>query len=66
VPIIAIGLYPRLVTDTYRASVEALVNREEQAMALIKPLAATARLRGPHSFRPMAALKAPALPHAAA
>lgn len=66
VPIIAIGLYPRLVTDTYRASVEALVNREEQAMALIKPLAATARLRGPHSFQPMAALKAPALPHAAA
>jgi hypothetical protein len=42
------------------------VNREEQAMALIKPLAATARLRGPHTFQPMAALKAPALPHAAA
>jgi NAD(P)H-quinone oxidoreductase subunit 4 len=66
VPIIAIGLYPRLVTDTYRASVEALVNREEQAMAFIKPLAATARLRGPHAFQPMAALRAPALPQAAA
>jgi NAD(P)H-quinone oxidoreductase subunit 4 len=65
VPIIAIGLYPRLVTDTYRASVEALVNREEQAMAFIKPLAATARLRGPHAFQAMAALKAPALTQAA-
>jgi len=62
VPIIAIGLYPRLVTDTYRASIEALVHREEQAMALVKPLAATALLRGPHAFQPMAAMGAPTLP----
>ncbi|MEB3200844.1 MAG: NAD(P)H-quinone oxidoreductase subunit 4 [Synechococcaceae cyanobacterium] len=33
VPIIGIGLYPRIVTDSYRASIEALVAREEAAMA---------------------------------
>jgi NAD(P)H-quinone oxidoreductase subunit 4 len=32
VPIIGIGLYPRLVTDTYRASIEALVARESLAL----------------------------------
>ena len=32
VPIIGIGLYPRLLTDTYRASMEALVARDESAM----------------------------------
>lgn len=31
VPIIGIGLYPRLVTDSYRASIEALVAREDLA-----------------------------------
>jgi NAD(P)H-quinone oxidoreductase subunit 4 len=35
VPIIGIGLYPRLMTDSYRASIEALVQREEAAMALV-------------------------------
>jgi NAD(P)H-quinone oxidoreductase subunit 4 len=32
VPIIGIGLYPRLMTDTYRASMETLVARNEAAM----------------------------------
>jgi NAD(P)H-quinone oxidoreductase subunit 4 len=38
VPIIGIGLYPRLMTDTYRASMEVLVARDESAMkALVAP-----------------------------
>ena len=32
VPIIGIGLYPRLLTDSYRASIEALVDRDLNAM----------------------------------
>ena len=32
VPIIGIGLYPRLMTDSYRASIEALVQRDLVAM----------------------------------
>ncbi len=32
VPIIGIGLYPRLMTDSYRASIEALVKRDVGAM----------------------------------
>ena len=32
VPIVGIGLYPRLMTDTYRASMESLVARDEAAM----------------------------------
>ncbi|MCP9775339.1 NAD(P)H-quinone oxidoreductase subunit 4 [Cyanobium sp. WAJ14-Wanaka] len=35
VPIIGIGLYPRLMTDTYRASMEALVARDESAMKML-------------------------------
>ncbi|MCT0198125.1 NAD(P)H-quinone oxidoreductase subunit 4 [Synechococcus sp. CS-1325] len=35
VPIIGIGLYPRLVTDSYRASIEALVLREDAAMSRV-------------------------------
>ena len=35
VPIIGIGLYPRLVTDSYRASIEALVQRETTALARV-------------------------------
>jgi NAD(P)H-quinone oxidoreductase subunit 4 len=52
VPIIGIGLYPRLVTDTYRASIESLVQREDQAMALVGPPPATRLIRG----RPAAAV----------
>jgi NAD(P)H-quinone oxidoreductase subunit 4 len=37
VPIIGIGLYPRIMTDSYRASIEALVRRETSAMALVIP-----------------------------
>ena len=32
VPIIGIGLYPKLMTDSYRASIEALVQRDMNAM----------------------------------
>jgi NAD(P)H-quinone oxidoreductase subunit 4 len=32
VPIVGIGLYPRIMTDTYRASIETLVAREESAL----------------------------------
>ena len=40
VPIIGIGLYPRLITDSYSASMEALVARENGAVAkLIHPSA---------------------------
>ncbi len=40
VPIIGIGLYPRLMTDSYRASIEALVSRDVDAMhTLIQPVA---------------------------
>ena len=34
VPIIAIGLYPRLMTDSYRASIEALVALDLNAMEM--------------------------------
>ena len=38
VPIVGIGLYPRIMTDSYRASVEALVQRENGAVTrLIHP-----------------------------
>ena len=33
VPIIGIGLYPRLMTDSYRASIESLVQREDLSLS---------------------------------
>jgi NAD(P)H-quinone oxidoreductase subunit 4 len=36
VPIIGIGLYPRLMTDTYKASMEQLVARDERAMKALQ------------------------------
>ena len=46
VPIIGIGLYPRLVTDTYRSSIETLVAREDQALErLVRPPAAAVMRR---------------------
>jgi NAD(P)H-quinone oxidoreductase subunit 4 len=45
VPIIGIGLYPRLITDSYRASVEALVNRETVALARLDHPPAEAVMR---------------------
>jgi len=35
VPIVGIGLYPRIMTDTYRSSIEALVQRETTALARV-------------------------------
>jgi len=54
IPIIGIGLYPRIMTDSYRASIESLVHQESLALAKIGPLP----LRG--VFRPLSA--APGLP----
>jgi len=62
VPIIGIGLYPRLMTDTYRASIEALVERENSAMAKVAhPPGEAVMRRGPGGLRTPALLTAPAL-----
>lgn len=45
VPIIGIGLYPRLLTDTYRASMEALVARDETAMKALTAPAGSSLIR---------------------
>jgi NAD(P)H-quinone oxidoreductase subunit 4 len=45
VPIIGIGLYPRLLTDTYRASMEALVARDESAMKAFSAPAGSSLIR---------------------
>ncbi|AII44622.1 NAD(P)H-quinone oxidoreductase subunit 4 [Synechococcus sp. KORDI-100] len=59
VPIIGIGLYPRLMTDSYRSSIEALVNRNVYAMERIsRPTAPI--IRGQPAVP--ALLQAPALP----
>ena len=58
VPIIGIGLYPRLMTDSYRTAIEALVDRDVAAMEVIsRP---TAPLIRSGSLAP-AMLKAPPL-----
>ncbi len=47
VPIIGIGLYPRIMTDSYSASIEALVKRDSQAMErLTQPTAPIIRSTG--------------------
>jgi NAD(P)H-quinone oxidoreductase subunit 4 len=63
VPIIGIGLYPRLVTDSYRASIETLVQREEQAMALVGPPPASRLIRSlpAAAVLPFRGLTAPSL-----
>jgi NAD(P)H-quinone oxidoreductase subunit 4 len=63
VPIIGIGLYPRILTDSYRASIEALVQRETLAMAkVIHPPATGLIRRSPMAeLLPPALLQAPAL-----
>ena len=59
VPIIGIGLYPRLMTDSYRTAIEALVDRNVAAMeAITRPTAPL--IRNP-SLAP-ALLQAPKLP----
>jgi len=61
VPIIGIGLYPKLMTDSYRSSIEALVSRDVVAMQRITqptaPLIRTAPVAP-------AVLRAPTLPGA--
>jgi NAD(P)H-quinone oxidoreductase subunit 4 len=47
VPIIGIGLYPRIMTDTYRASIEALVNRDQLALQALKRPAGAGLIRQP-------------------
>jgi NAD(P)H-quinone oxidoreductase subunit 4 len=47
VPIIGIGLYPRLMTDSYRASMEALVARENGAVTRLIHPSATDLIRRP-------------------
>jgi NAD(P)H-quinone oxidoreductase subunit 4 len=54
VPIIGIGLYPRLLTDTYRSSMEALVARDESAMKVLTAPAGSSLIR-------QTPLRAPAL-----
>jgi len=62
VPIIGIGLYPRLLTDSYRAAIEALVERENTALAHVAHPPGEAVMRhGPAGLRTPALLTAPAL-----
>ncbi|TGG81327.1 MAG: NAD(P)H-quinone oxidoreductase subunit 4, partial [Aphanocapsa feldmannii 288cV] len=58
VPVIAIGLYPRLTTESYRASIESLVERDSNA------LQAAARDKSPSiplTLIPATLQKAPAM-----
>jgi NAD(P)H-quinone oxidoreductase subunit 4 len=62
VPIIGIGLYPRIMTDTYRASIETLVAREEVALAKLDHPPAQAVMRHlPVGLANPGLLQAPAL-----
>jgi NAD(P)H-quinone oxidoreductase subunit 4 len=54
VPIIGIGLYPRLMTDSYKASMEVLVAKDERAMKALNAPAGAGLIR-------QAPLRAPAL-----
>jgi NAD(P)H-quinone oxidoreductase subunit 4 len=62
VPIIGIGLYPRLMTDSYRASIELLVEEEAQARTRVAHPPAEAVMREAGVGLPFALLRAPALP----
>ena len=62
VPIIGIGLYPRLVTDSYSSSIEALVGRDLGAMERISQPTAPL-IRGQAAPVP-AMVAAPAVPGA--
>jgi NAD(P)H-quinone oxidoreductase subunit 4 len=62
VPIIGIGLYPRLVTDSYRAAIEALVDRESVALVKVgRPPVPAVMAAGAFGNLPPALLHAPAL-----
>ncbi|MFM7086949.1 MAG: NAD(P)H-quinone oxidoreductase subunit 4 [Cyanobium sp.] len=60
VPILGIGLYPRLMTDTYRSSIEALVAREQDALASMSQPPAPSPLR-PAQLALLPLRQAPAL-----
>jgi NAD(P)H-quinone oxidoreductase subunit 4 len=59
VPIIGIGLYPRLMTDTYRSTMEVLVARNEAAMQALRNPTGSSLIR-------QTPLKAPFLPSGSA
>ena len=63
IPIIGIGLYPRIMTDTYRASIESLVQKESLAFAKMAPLPLKNIFRPTSSLAglPAVALQAPPL-----
>ncbi len=63
IPIIGIGLYPRIMTDTYRASIESLVQKESLAFAKMGPLPLKNVFRPASSLEgmPAVALQAPPL-----
>jgi NAD(P)H-quinone oxidoreductase subunit 4 len=63
IPIIGIGLYPRIMTDSYRASIESLVQRESLAFAKMGPLPLKNVFRPASSLLglPAVALQAPPL-----
>ena len=63
IPIIGIGLYPRILTDSYRASIESLVERENLAFAKMGPLPLKNIFRQTSSLAglPAVALQAPPL-----
>jgi len=63
IPIIGIGLYPRIMTDSYRASIESLVQRESLAFAKMGPLPLKNVFRpaSPLLGLPAVALQAPPL-----
>ena len=63
IPIIGIGLYPRIMTDSYRASIESLVQREGLAFAKMGPLPLKNVFRPSSSLGglPAVALQAPPL-----
>ena len=63
VPIIGIGLYPRLTTETYRASIEQLVQQGRSALVAAAPSAPSQGLLfSPTPLQPMALPAAPSLP----
>ena len=61
VPIIGIGLYPRLTTETYRASIEQLVRQDQNALLAAAPVSPQGLLR-PAALAPTALPVAPPLP----
>jgi NAD(P)H-quinone oxidoreductase subunit 4 len=63
VPIVGIGLYPRIMTDSYRASIEALVQRENGAVSRLIHPSPNDLIRRPSlaALLPPTGLQAPAL-----